>query len=45
VYHVSIWGAESFVWGGYAHQSPPRGDGTVCKILVSNSVLRKDFLP
>jgi len=29
LFHVSIWGAWSFVWEGLSRPKPPRGDGTV----------------
>jgi len=28
VFHISIWWAWSFVWGGLSPPNPPRGDGT-----------------
>jgi len=33
MFHISIWGAWSFVWGDEPNKPPPRGDGTETVVM------------
>jgi len=43
VFHVSIWGAWSFVWGAKPTKAAPRGDGT--GQTVDKSWIAYQFFP